>query len=96
MVKVVALALNIPVGVPLIVTEFVVLDPSASPEGRLPATTAQVYGGVPPLAASVALYAIFCVAFGSTPGVIERGEGAVAEASGTFVTKASVPPPYAD
>jgi hypothetical protein len=41
-------------GVPEIVTELVVLEPSDSPDGRLPDATDQVNGLVPPADVSVA------------------------------------------
>ena len=41
-------------GVPDIVTELVVLEPSDRPTGRLPDATAQVNGPVPPAGMSVA------------------------------------------
>lgn len=42
------------VGVPEIVTELVVLEPSDRPDGRVPDATTQVNGLVPPAEVSVA------------------------------------------
>ena len=58
------------VGVPEIVPPVERVNPA----GRVPDTTDHLYGGVPPVAASVALYATFCVPFGSDVVVIEGGE----------------------
>ena len=54
------------VGVPEIVPE----PNSVSPEGRTPEANDQVYGLTPPVAASVALYATFCLAPGKDAVVI--------------------------
>ena len=50
--RTVKLLVPVPVGVPEITP---VLDASASPAGRVPDAMDQVYGGVPPVAASVVL-----------------------------------------
>src|SRR5690242_10091538 len=42
-----------------------VLGASDKPAGSVPVAIDQVYGVVPPVAASVAVYAVFCVALGS-------------------------------
>src|SRR5580693_4591017 len=47
----------VPVGVPEIIP---VLGASVSPAGKVPESIDHVYGVVPPVAASVALYAEFC------------------------------------
>jgi hypothetical protein len=57
----VKLLVPVPVGVPEITP---VLEARDNPVGRVPEVMDQVYGGVPPLAVSVALYAAFCVPFG--------------------------------
>src|SRR5262245_33627715 len=48
---------------------------SVRPAGRLPLASAQVYGGTPPVAASVALYGVPCVPPGSDDVVIDGGPG---------------------
>jgi CxxC motif-containing protein len=50
--RTVKLLVPVPVGVPEIAP---VLDPSPTPAGKVPETMDQVYGVVPPVAASVAL-----------------------------------------
>jgi hypothetical protein len=52
-----------------------VLDASVSPAGSAPAVIDHVYGGVPPDAASVVLYATPCVPFGNALVVITRAGG---------------------
>ena len=48
----VMLLVPVPVGVPVIAPELAFSD---NPAGKVPTVTDQVYGGVPPVAASVAL-----------------------------------------
>src|SRR5579863_9233268 len=61
------------VGVPLIVP----LEERAIPDGRDPAVRDQVFPPDPPLAASVWLYAVLSVAFGSEVVVMTKGAGAI-------------------
>src|SRR5579871_4702960 len=58
----VKLLMPLPVGVPEIIP---VLEASVSPVGSVPDAMDHVYGVVPPVAASVVLYATFCVALGA-------------------------------
>src|SRR5580692_7798216 len=60
----------VPVGVPEIIP---VLGASVSPAGKVPESIDHVYGVVPPVAASVALYAEFCVPLVSEVVVTEGG-----------------------
>lgn len=53
-----------PVGVPLMVTDEVVLDPSDKPGGRVPELTVHVSGVVPPVPVTVCEYAVPAVAAG--------------------------------
>ncbi len=62
-----------PVGVPLMVTELVVLDPIDKPGGSVPVTL-QVNGAVPPLALMVLLSAVPAVAV-SAGFVVIDGRG---------------------
>ena len=64
----VKLLVPVPDGVPEIVP---VAAASPSPLGNVPEEIDQVYGCVPPLAASVVLYAVLCVALGKEVVVIE-------------------------
>ncbi len=57
-------------GAPLITPE----DVSDTPAGRLPDAIVQIYGGVPPEAASVTLYAVPVVPAGSEVVVTVGGE----------------------
>ena len=63
----VKLLVPVAVGVPEMTP---VLDDSPSPAGRLPKAMDHVYGLVPPVAASVALYGEFCTALGNEVVVI--------------------------
>jgi hypothetical protein len=67
----------IKVGVPVIVTEFVVLAPRDSPAGSAPLDTVHVNGGTPPDATTVALYAPWMVPEGSDVVVIAGGGSTV-------------------
>jgi hypothetical protein len=69
---IVKLLTPLPVGLPEIAP---VLGVSASPVGKAPETIDQVYGVAPPVAASVALYAEFCVPLANEVVVIEGGFG---------------------
>src|ERR1700676_3957157 len=65
---IVKLLTPLPVGVPVTVP---VLGASARPAGKFPEMIDHVYGVVPPEAASVALYAMFCMPLASEVVVIE-------------------------
>jgi hypothetical protein len=65
------------VGVPVIVTEFVVLALRDSPAGSVPLDTVHVKGGTPPDATTVALYTPLMVPEGSDVVVIAGGGSTV-------------------
>ena len=68
-----------------------VLGASESPAGREPEEIDQVYGVVPPVAASVALYAAFCVPFGREAVVMTGPDGPAAAANVATIADQFVP-----
>jgi hypothetical protein len=86
---------NVPcaVGVPEIVTEFVVLAERDRPPGRAPEAIAHVKDGTPPDAVTVALYAPLVLAEGRDVVVIDgRGSTAIISVADWFgyVTEVAV------
>jgi hypothetical protein len=69
------------VGVPL-TTQPAPID---SPAGNVPDVTEQLYGPVPPLTPTVALYATATWPFGSEATVIASGAGAIVRLTGPLV-----------
>ena len=80
-------AVIVAVGAPLIMPLLFKLNPN----GRLPEERDHVYGVVPPVAAKVWLYAVFCVPAGN--GELVKMLGAVCCEETVNVVPPDVPPP---